>query len=71
MSKTKFNGYENHLMQEALKLYIEKAEDEILDQEANLKAGKRLMFAPGYFTMIGKELSEKVNNMTLKKDQNK
>ena len=65
----KFNGYENHLMQEALKLYIEKAEDEILDQTANLKDGKRLMFAPGYFTMIGKELADKVNSMTLKKYQ--
>ena len=41
----KFNGYENHLMQEALKLYIEKAEDEILDKTATLKAGKRFMFA--------------------------
>jgi hypothetical protein len=65
----KFNGFENHLMQEAIKLYVEKAENEILDQEASLKTGKRLMFAPGYFTMIGEELSEKVNNMTLKKDR--
>lgn len=65
----KFSGYENHLMQEALKLYIEKAEDEILDKTANLKAGKRLMFAPGYFTMIGEDLSEKINNMTLKKSR--
>lgn len=61
----KFNGYENHLMQEALKLYIEKAEDEL--QEQIVQAGKRLLFAPGYFTMIGAELSEKINNMTLKK----
>lgn len=65
----KFSGYENYLMQEALKLYIEKAEDEILDKTANLKAGKRLMFAPGYFTMIGEDLSEKINNMTLKKSR--
>lgn len=67
----KFNGHENHLMQEALKLYIEKAEDEILDQIANLKEDKRLMFAPGYFTMIGKELADKINSMTLKKHQSK
>ena len=52
-------------MQEALKLYIEKAEDEL--QEQIVQAGKRLLFAPGYFTMIGAELSEKINNMTLKK----
>ena len=67
----KFNGFENHLLQDAIKLYVEKAEDEVQAQVANLQTGKRLMFAPGYFTMIGEELSEKVNNMTLKKDQNK
>tara|TARA_B110000908_G_scaffold83361_1_gene99792 strand:+ start:700 stop:906 length:207 start_codon:yes stop_codon:yes gene_type:complete len=65
----KFNGFENHLMQEALKLYVEQAESEILDKTANLKPGKRLIFAPGYFTMIGEELADKINNMTLKKDR--
>ena len=63
----KFNGFENHLIQDAIKLYVEKAEDEVQAQTANLQTGKRLMFAPGYFTMIGEELSEKVNTMTLKK----
>ena len=67
----KFNGFENHLIQDAIKLYVEKAEDEVQAQIADLQTGKRLLFAPGYFTMIGEELSEKVNNMTLKKDQNK
>ena len=67
----KFNGFENHLLQDAIKLYVEKAEDEVQAQVANLQTGKRLMFAPGYFTMIGEELSEKVNDMTLKKHQNK
>jgi len=71
MSKTKFNGFEKWVIQESLKLYVEKAEDEVQAQVANLQTGKRLLFAPGYFTMIGEELSEKVNNMTLKKDQNK
>ena len=56
-------------MQEALKLYVEQAESEILDKTANLKPGKRLIFAPGYFTMIGEELADKINNMTLKKDR--
>jgi len=65
----KFNGFENHLIQEALKLYIEKAEDEVLYKKASLEVTKRLLFAPGYFTMIGEELSEKINNMTLKKDR--
>jgi|TARA_B110000444_G_C18816692_1_gene585515 hypothetical protein len=61
----KFNGFENHLIQEAIKLYIENAEKEITNQSAN--EGKRFMFAPGYFTMIGKDLSYKIDNMTLKK----
>jgi hypothetical protein len=66
----KFNGFEKYLMQEAIKLYVEKAENEVLDQEASLQeVGKRLMFAPGYFTMIGEELADKVNSMTLKKYQ--
>lgn len=63
----KFNGFENHLIQEALKLYIENAEKEIADQAPS--EGKRFMFAPGYFTMIGKDLSYKIDNMTLKKDR--
>ena len=67
----KFNGFENHLLQDAIKLYVEKTEDEVQAQIADLQTGKRLLFAPGYFTMIGEELSEKVNNMTLKKDKNK
>ena len=65
----KFNGFENHLIQDAIKLYVEKAEDEVQAQIANLQTGKRLMFAPGYFTMIGEELADKINNMTLKKDR--
>lgn len=63
----KFNGFENHLIQEALKLYIENAEKEITDQAPS--EGKRFMFAPGYFNMIGKDLSYKIDNMTLKKDR--
>tara|TARA_B100000795_G_C22749332_1_gene418687 strand:- start:202 stop:408 length:207 start_codon:yes stop_codon:yes gene_type:complete len=63
----KFNGFENHLLQDAIKLYVEKAEDEVLYKKASLEVNKRLLFAPGYFTMIGEELSDKVNDMTLKK----
>tara|TARA_R100000951_G_scaffold26632_2_gene22568 strand:- start:1275 stop:1478 length:204 start_codon:yes stop_codon:yes gene_type:complete len=66
MSK-KFNGFEKHILQEALQVYIEKAEQEISEQDE--KPGKRFMFASGYFTMIGKELHDKVNQMTLKKYQ--
>ena len=66
MSKTKFNGFEKYFITEALKHAIEEAEESILEME---REGKRSIYATGYFTMVGKELIEKVNNMTLKKDQ--
>jgi hypothetical protein len=31
--------------------------------------GKRSIYAPGYFTMVGNEIIDKVNSMTLKKYQ--
>jgi len=30
-------------------------------------AGNRYIYAPGYFTMVGNEIIDKVNSMTLKK----
>ena len=55
MSK-KFNGFEKYLLQEALQVYVEKAEQEISEKEE--KPGKRFMFAPGYFTMTLKEYQD-------------
>ena len=66
MSRTKFNGFENYFITNALNHAIEEAEAEIVSLEQD---GKRPIFAQGYFTMVGKELIEKVNSMTLKKDQ--
>jgi hypothetical protein len=66
MSKTKFNGFENYFIIEALKHAIEESEQEI--QEL-LDQGKRPIFAPGYFELIGRELITKINNMTLKRDR--
>jgi hypothetical protein len=66
MSKTKFNGFEKYFIQTALKHAIEEAEKDVLAAEAN---GKRSIYAPGYFTMVGKEIIDKVNSMTLKKYQ--
>ena len=66
MSKTKFNGFEKYVIQEALKLWMETAEDEVKEASAS---NKRLIYAPGYFTMVGEELSRKINSMTLKKDK--
>jgi len=45
---------------------IEESEEEIKEL---IKQGKRPIFAEGYFEMVGRELIAKVNDMTLKKDQ--
>ena len=66
MSKTKFNGFEKWFLTTAIKHAVEEAEAEIKEKEGT---GKRGIFATGYFEMIGKELTEKVHNMTLKRDQ--
>ena len=66
MSKTKFNGFEKYFIQTALKQAIEEAEKDVLQANAD---GNRSIYAPGYFTMVGNEIIEKVNSMTLKKFQ--
>jgi len=66
MSKTKFNGFEKYFIQTALKSAIEQAEEDVLAAEAD---GKRSIYAPGYFTLVGNEIIDKVNSMTLKKYQ--
>jgi hypothetical protein len=66
MSATKFNGFEKYFIQTALKHAIEEAEIDVLATES---AGKRSIYASGYFTMVGNEIIDKVNSMTLKKFQ--
>ena len=63
MSKTKFNGFENYFITTALRHAIEEAEVDVLATESS---GKRSLYAPGYFTSVGNEIIDKVNNMTLK-----
>ena len=65
MSKTKFNGFENWFIKTALNSAIGQAEADVVEAE---KEGKHLIYAKGYFTMVGEDLMEKVNGMTLKKD---
>ena len=60
----KFNGFENYMIIEALKLYISTQESEIIQME---EKGMRSIFAQGYWEMVGKEVMDKVHNMTLKK----
>jgi|CoawatStandDraft_6_1074263.scaffolds.fasta_scaffold71060_1 hypothetical protein len=67
MSKTRFNGFENYFITKALEHAIEQAENDILELA---REGKNSMFASGYFNMIGKDLLQKIDHMTLKKDMN-
>ena len=67
MSKTRFNGFENYFITNALKHAIIQAEDDILELE---REGKSSIFASGYFNMIGEDLLQKIDHMTLKKDMN-
>ena len=66
MSRTKFNGFEKYFITTALKHAIEEAENDI---KKLVSEGKRPIYAEGYFTMVGKDLINKVNSMTLKRDQ--
>ena len=67
MSKTRFNGFENYFITNALKHAIIQAEDDILELK---REGKNSIFASGYFNMIGKDLLQKIDHMTIKKDMN-
>ena len=66
MSKTKFNGFEKYFIQTALKAAIEQAEEDVTKL---VSEGKRPIYAEGYFTLVGNEIINKVNDMTLKKFQ--
>ena len=59
----KFNGMESNLICDALQFYVAQVERDILQME---KDGKRSIFAPEFYTMISKELKEKVKTMTKK-----
>ena len=66
MSKTRFNGFEKYFIQTALKNAIIEAEEDI---KRLVSEGKRPIYVEGYFTMVGNEIIDKVNDMTLKKYQ--
>ena len=66
MSKTKFNGFEKWFLTSAIEHAVEEAEADVIEAERN---GKHLIYAKGYFTMVGADLIEKIQGMTLKKDQ--
>ena len=62
---TKFNGMERMLINEALQNHALNLEAEV---QASIDAGNNPIFAKGFFTMQIKELLEKVDTMTRKKD---
>lgn len=61
-NKKIFNGFEAWFIETALLEAIENAEKQVLDAEKNNT--RRLIYAPGYFTMVGKELIDKVKKHT-------
>lgn len=63
----KFNEFELWMLTDAIHSYIQKAENDVKMAEAD---GHRSLFAPGYFTMVGKELIDKVESMTKKQKKN-
>jgi pantothenate synthetase len=63
----KFNGMESNLIIDALQFYVSQVEKDILELE---KDGKTSIFAPGFYTMISKELKDKVKSMTKKQITN-
>tara|TARA_B110000902_G_scaffold264883_1_gene347547 strand:- start:1386 stop:1583 length:198 start_codon:yes stop_codon:yes gene_type:complete len=62
---TKFNGMERMLINEALQRHALNLEAEV---QTAIDAGKNPIFAKGFFTTQIKELLEKVDIMTRKKD---
>ena len=62
---TKFNGMERMLIKESLQRHALNLEAEV---QTAVDAGKNPIFAKGFFTMQIKELLQKVDAMTRKKD---
>ncbi len=54
---------ESNLLIDSLRYYVANLESEIKAMEED---GKRSIFAPGFYTTIGNELIDKVENMTKK-----
>ena len=59
----KLTQFENWFIQQAVDNFIEEAENEI---KVNEKKGKRGIFASGYFTMVGKDIKDHIDLLTLK-----
>lgn len=62
----KFNQWESHIIVEALTQHIQACENEIAEAES---AGKRPIFAKGFFEMQIGELIDKVTNEMTRKNR--
>jgi hypothetical protein len=61
---TKFNKFDQYVIEQALDLWVENFEKEI---EAGEATGHRLLFASGYPAMVAKDLNAKISSLTKKK----
>jgi len=59
----KFTQYEKWIIETAVNNLVEEAEKKVTEAE---KSGRNLIYAPGYFTMVSKELLEKLEKLTYK-----
>ena len=57
-----FNEFEAWFIETSLLEAIESAEKQVSEDEKN--ESKRLIYAPGYFTMLGNELIDKIKKHT-------
>lgn len=64
----KFNEFEEYFINEALTRAAETAEKEV--EEAEKTGRGRLIFASGYFTMVVKEIKDKVSRNTERQPEN-
>ena len=59
----KFNGFEAHLLEQGLKMYITEIINDIVNAE---KDGRRPLMTAGYVRMLERDALEKLKNLTLK-----
>jgi hypothetical protein len=59
----KFNGFEAHLLEQGLKIYVDTIVDDIITAE---QKGKRPIMTADYVRMIERDILEKLKNLTLK-----
>ena len=61
---TKFNKFDQYVIEEALKLWVTQFEKEINDLESQ---GKRSIYGINFPSMMAKEIQSKVDSLTKKK----